>query len=113
VLWFAIWTTLVLVTLAGASLLGLSLWRKGKALMAQMKLTEEVVAQLQDRVAELDSRQPQPAAFEPAFVADGAERERWRSVRVSNRVARRSRRVTSHAVAHARWEELLGPSTRG
>jgi hypothetical protein len=113
VLWFVVWTTLVVATLAGIALLGISLWRKAKALMAQMQVTNDVLAQLQDRVAELEALQPQPAPFEPAFVADGAERERWRSVRLSNRAARRSRRATRHAIAHARWEDLLGPSTRG
>jgi hypothetical protein len=113
VLWFAVWTTLVVATLAGAALLGITLWRKAKALMAQLEATNDVLAQLQDRVAELEALQPQPAAFEPGFLADRTERERWRTVRLSNRAARRSRRATRHAVAHARWDDLLGPSTRG
>lgn len=108
-LWFAVWTTLVLATLVGAALLGLSLWRKAKALMAQMRESTEALEQLQGRVAELEALRTDDEPFTPAVVAAPAERAQWRDVRRTNRATRRARAAERHARTHGQWEALLDP----
>lgn len=113
-LWFAVWTTLVLATLAGAALLGLSLWRKAKALMAQMRVTTDALDQLQVRVEELDAlREAAASPLVPAVVAAPEARAQWRSVRLTNRASRHARRDRRHAATHGRWERLLDPDRPG
>ena len=48
-LWFTVWTVLVLATLAGALWLGRDLWRKGKALLAELERAADVVGALAER----------------------------------------------------------------
>jgi hypothetical protein len=72
VLWFSVWTVLVVATIVGAVVLALSLWRKGKALLRQLEETGRVLDVLQTRVDELDAaRQPEPS-FRPALLAPPA-----------------------------------------
>lgn len=108
-LWFAIWTTLVLATLAGAALLGLSLWRKAKALLAQLRESTEALERLQARVDELEALQQDPRLFEPAAIAPPSERGQWRAVRTANRLTRRARVADRHARTHRQWDTILDP----
>ena len=59
-LWFSVWTVLVLATLGGAFLLGRRLWRSAVALGRELGRAADVAAQLAERVDELQ------AAAEPA-----------------------------------------------
>ncbi|MGV8966122.1 MAG: hypothetical protein ACOH2F_07565 [Cellulomonas sp.] len=52
-LWFSVWTVLVLATLGGGFLLGRDLWRKGKALLAEVGRAGDVASAFADRTDEL------------------------------------------------------------
>jgi type II secretory pathway pseudopilin PulG len=93
VLWVVIWA--VLVVLAGAlfAAIGLSLWRKGKALAHELTEAAELLAKAQEQVQQLQRPQtdPTPAVFaDPSVLrAERAHRRRHRS--------RRRRMSTSRA----------------
>lgn len=111
-LWFAVWTTLVLATLVGAFLLGRRLWRSVKALMAQLRETSDVLEQLQVRIEELEAlRGPEPV-FRPTLLATEDERQRWRAVRLENRERRAARRDRRRAATYERWHRLGLPGMR-
>lgn len=109
-LWFAVWSTLVLGTLVGAAVLGRSLWRKGKALMAELETASATLDTLQARVDELEAaRGPEPQLL-PSLLADEDSRAAWRATRRANLDARAARRERRRARAHRRWDDLLTPS---
>lgn len=108
-LWFAVWTTLVLATLVGAVLLGLRLWRSAKALLAQLHETSAVIDQLQARIDALEAAQAPEQEPTPSLLADDAERARWRAVREQNLQRRAERRYRRRTATFARWEHTLRP----
>jgi hypothetical protein len=112
VIWFAVWTVLVLATIAGAVLLGLRLWRSGKALLKQLEATGEVMDRLQTRVEELEAaRGPEPV-FTPSLLATEEQRERWRTVRQANRDTRAARRAVRRGLTYKRWDAVLSTAPR-
>lgn len=113
-LWFTVWAALVLATLVGAALLGLSLWRKAKSLLAELRTATDTLEQLEARIAELEAlRADADTPFEPALVAAPDARAQWRSVRLENRSSRHIRRDRRHSLTHRRWERLLDPTHPG
>ena len=108
VLWFSVWTVLVLATLVGAFLLGRRLWRSGMALAKELGRAAEVTGELAARVDEL-----QAAAAEfrpdtgPTVFADPAEMyDRYAELRVAaagRRVARADRREATRRAWKAYW----------
>ncbi len=107
-LWFSVWTVLVVATIVGAVLLALSLWRKGKALLRQLEETGRVLDLLQTRVDELDAARPPAPSFRPALLADDRQRDHWRNLRALNIERRAERRRRRHAVAYRRWHGIVG-----
>ena len=84
--WVIVWTLLGLGTLAGAFLLGRDLWRKGKALLAEMARAGEVAG------AHLDAGGP--AAVESSTGSRPlSDRAAHRARVVELRAARAVRRV--------------------
>ncbi len=65
-LWFSVWSVLVLATLGGGFLLGRSLWRKGKALLAEVGRASDVADRFAVRTDELTAA----AAQHPAVTHD-------------------------------------------
>lgn len=111
-IWFAVWTVLVLATIAGAVLLGLRLWRSGKALLTQLETTGQVMDRLQTRIEELEAvRGPEPT-FTPSLLATEVQRERWRAVRQANLDTRAARRAVRRGLAYKRWDAVLSASSR-
>lgn len=108
-LWFAVWTTLVLATLAGAVWLGLRLWRSGKALLAQLAETSAALDQLQDRIDALEAANPPEPVPVPSLLADEGQRARWRAIRATNLQRRAERRFRRRTATFARWESTLQP----
>jgi biopolymer transport protein ExbB/TolQ len=105
--WFTVWAVLVLGTIVGAVLLGLRLWRQGKAVLAQLQETEQVMQRLQTRIEELEAaRGPEPA-FTPALLATEEQRQHWRAVRQANRDTRAARRAVRRGLAYQRWDAVL------
>jgi hypothetical protein len=54
VLWFLLWTVLVLGAAGVFFVLGRDLWRKGKALAAELTTATDRLTELSDRLSELD-----------------------------------------------------------
>lgn len=106
-IWFAVWAVLVLATIAGAVLLGLRLWRSGKALLAQLSETGRVMDQLQTRIEELEAARGPDPVFTPSLLATPEQRERWRAVRDANRDARAARRAVRRALTYRRWNSVF------
>jgi hypothetical protein len=106
VLWFAVWTTLVVATLVGAVLLGRWLWQRVKALMAQLKESSRVAEQLEAKVAELNELRGPDAPVVPTLIADDRQRAAWHQVLETNRERRRARRRERHSRTLARWRRI-------
>ena len=92
-LWVAIWAALVIVAGAVFVAIGLSLWRKGKALVHELTEAAELLAKAQEQVQQLQRAETHatPAVFADPNVLR-AERERRRRHR-----SRRRRMSTSRA----------------
>ncbi|WNB84273.1 hypothetical protein [Cellulomonas sp. ATA003] len=101
-LWFTVWTVLVLATLAGAFVLGRDLWRKGRALMAELERAADVVGQLADRA---DALTEAAAALAPTHdLLTDPDRHRERLAELADRRAeRRAARAARHSATYTRW----------
>ncbi|MBZ2195121.1 hypothetical protein [Occultella gossypii] len=108
-LWFSVWTVLVLATLVGAFLLGRRLWRSAKALMAQAGATSQVLGELSAKIAELEAAAGQARTFRPDLVATEDQRETWRSRRAENLATRRARVQVRRSRTLARWRSIGMP----
>lgn len=100
-LWFTVWTLLVLGTLAGAFFLLRDLYRKGKAVLVELNRASEVLAEVGERAEELAAT----AGTTPAPV-DLTDPEPARARRVQAQEAtrvRQARRTERHEAAHRRW----------
>jgi hypothetical protein len=92
-LWFLLWTVLVLGALAGAFVVGRRLWRSAIALGRELGRASEVAAELAERAQELERlyRENAPDTG-PTLFADRDElratRDRLRAERVERRAAR-------------------------
>lgn len=107
-LWFTVWTVLVLATLAGAFLVGRRLWRALVALGRELARAQDVAARLAERTAALEEQaRATQETIRPALGADAdALRERveqLRAVRREQRARRRQRHRATVADATARW----------
>jgi hypothetical protein len=58
VLWFLLWTVLVLGAAGVFFLLGRDLWRKSKALVSELTAVTDRLTELGDRLADLDQAAP-------------------------------------------------------
>ncbi|WP_028048380.1 hypothetical protein [Cellulomonas sp. URHD0024] len=107
-LWFSVWTLLVLATLAGAFFLGRRLWRSGVALGKELGRAAEVLGQLAVRVDELqraaEALRPETG---PTVLADPGEMyDRYAELRVAaagRRVVRANRRAATRRAWKAYW----------
>lgn len=102
VLWFTVWTVLVLATLAGAFVLGRDLWRKGRALLAELERAADVVATLAERADALTDAAPTAPPRRDVVSDPAVHREHLAELR-RIREQRRTQRGDRHAVTFARW----------
>jgi hypothetical protein len=107
VLWFSVWTVLVLATLTGAFFLGRRLWRSGMALAKELGRAAEVAEQLAARVEELQAAAELRPGTGPTVFADPGEMyDRYAELRVAaagRRVARADRREATRRAWKAYW----------
>lgn len=93
-LWFSVWTFLVLATLGGAFFLGRDLWRKGKALLAEVGRAGDLAGAFATRTDELTAAAQVPAPTHD-LLSDRAvalaRRDELRAERDARRVTRRAR----------------------
>ena len=102
VLWFTVWTVLVLATLAGAFWLGRSLWRKTRALMAELRRAADVVGALAERA---DALAAQAAADPPHhdLLSDPDVHREHLAALAARRDERRAARALRHTGTFTRW----------
>ena len=102
-LWFAVWTVLVVGTLVGAFLLARDLWRKGIALLDEFGRAAEIFDALAVSAGALADAAGETAPIRAhAFDDRGPLRDRVDELR-SERAARARRRADRHAATFARW----------
>jgi len=102
VLWFSVWTLLVLATLAGAFLLGRRLWRSALALGRELSRAADVASQLADRVDELQAARG-PVDTGPTLFADPEPlRARLAELRAAA-AGRRAEREDRRTATRLRW----------
>ncbi len=102
-LWFLVWTVLIVGSLVGAFLLGRDLWRKGVALMRELGRAAEVLSVLSERMAELSDAAAALPAARPQLLDDPGQHratvDRLREERAERAAARAGRREATYA----RW----------
>lgn len=101
VLWFTVWTVLVLATLAGALWLGRDLWRKGRSLLAEVQRAGDVVSAMADRADELTAAQHRPLTHD--LLTDPATHQEHLAGLRAARDLRRAERQLRHVSTFARW----------
>ena len=101
-LWFAVWTVLVVGTLVGAFFLGRDLWRKAAALLSELGRAADALGRLGDATAEAagpDGALPPRAQL---FDDRAALRSRVDELHTARR-ERSLRRSERHVATFARW----------
>lgn len=102
-LWFSVWTVLVLGTGVGGFFLLRRLYRSARSLLAELEHAADALAVLGERAEEL-ARAGVGAEPVPVDLLDpGPARERLESARGA-RLLRRIRRSDRHAEVYRRWE---------
>lgn len=101
-LWFTVWTVLVLGTLAGAFVLLRQLYRAARRLLGELERSSEAFAAASDRAAEREAalRLTEPA---PVDLSDPAPARARRALALQARERRRAARAARHEAVHARW----------
>jgi hypothetical protein len=102
VLWFTVWTVLVLATLGGAFWLGRDLWRKGKALLAELHRAGEVVGAMADRADALTAAAEAEPLHQDLLGDPQTHRDRLEQLRAAKDL-RRAERALRHTATFARW----------
>ncbi len=96
-----LWLVLALAALALFALLGVRLWRKGKALLTELQALSELGA----RLAEVTGG-PVPEPFVPGYLASPGALAAVQDRREANLRARRERRADRAEAALRRWRRL-------
>lgn len=104
--WFLLWFSLIAATIVGGYFLGRRLWRSGKALLEQLRESQQVLAQLQTRISELEALPRPVEPFQPAVWADADQQEQWRTLRRKHADDRRARRHNRRSATFRRWRRL-------
>ena len=102
-LWFTVWSVLVVGTLVGAFFLGRSLYRAARDLLAELERMTDALDRLNERSDALAA-----AATTPAPI-DLMDPEPARARRAQARLAtfrRRARKADRHAETYRSWQAL-------
>ena len=101
-LWFSIWTVLVLATLGGAFLLGRRLWRSAVALGHELSRAAEVTGRLAETVDQLQAAAEVRDTGPTLFADRDVLRARHAALRESA-AARKAVREERHVATRRRW----------
>lgn len=101
-LWFAVWTVLVVGTLVGAFFLGRDLWHKGAALLSELGRAADALGRLGDATAQPAGADSWPPIRAQLFDDRAALRARLDELRGERR-ERAQRRAERHVATFARW----------
>ncbi|WP_448060734.1 hypothetical protein [Cellulomonas hominis] len=107
-LWFAVWSLLVVGTLVAAFFLARDLWRKARALLAELERASGVLAAVADRAAELAEQAEAVAGADagPDLFHDRDELRARRDRLRRERNERRARREARHKETIAGWSAI-------
>lgn len=106
--WVILWVVLVLGAVLGALWLGRDLWRRGRALLAELERASEVLGRLADQAGRLadEAREAEAAARalrEATLLPEPQEaRARWTLLR-EQAAERRARRRERDRATRERW----------
>lgn len=101
-LWFAVWTVLVVGALVGAFFLGRDLWRKAGALLSELGRAADALGRLGDATAQAAGPDSVPPMRAQLFDDRAALRSRVDELRAA-RHGRALRRAERHVATLARW----------
>lgn len=104
-IWWLVWTVLVVGTLVGAFFLARDLWRRAVALGAELGRASDAAARLSEQVAELSEVSRRVSVVHPLLATED-DTTGWRLGLAVRRAARDARRAAAHAAAHERWDRL-------
>ncbi len=106
--WVVVWVVLVVGALVGAVLLGRDLWRRFRALVAELRRAEEVLGRLAEHASVLaeqaqEAERAARAAREAVLLPERDDaRTRWAVLREEAAVRREARRERDRATRE-RW----------
>ncbi|CAN5283992.1 hypothetical protein BH11ACT1_BH11ACT1_25450 [soil metagenome] len=101
-LWFAVWTVLVVGTVVGAFFLGRDLWRKAAALLTELGRAADALGRLGDGTTQSPGVDGVPPIRAQLFDDRDALRARVDELRRARR-ERALRRSERHVATFARW----------
>lgn len=101
-LWFVVWTVLVVGTLVGAFFLGRNLWRKAAVLVTETGRAAAALGRLGDATAKAADPDSDPPLRAQLFDDRAALRSRVDELRAARR-ERAERRAERHVATFARW----------
>lgn len=102
-LWFTVWTLLVVGTLVGAFLLLRRVYRQGRELLRELERAGEVLAQVTERAEELAAVAGARHPVAPVDLADAAPARARRGEALLATERRRAARAQRHESTYARW----------
>jgi len=103
VLWWILWTVLVVGTVVGGFFLVRHVVRSAKALGAELARASEVAQRLEERVAELSEVAAAAHPVEPVNVDDPERAHRVRAAAREVMDQRRARRDARREATYRRW----------
>ena len=101
-LWFTVWSVLVVGTLVGAWFLARDLWRRSRALLAELARASDVLAELAERTQELADAAGSVRATTTIFDDPDELRARVAELRAA-REGRVAARRDKHEATSAAW----------
>lgn len=105
-LWFTVWTLLVVGTLVGAFFLLRRLYRSGRALVHELERASEVLGEVADRAEELAEAAARAHPVAPVDLEDPEPARQRLAVAHEARDRRRARRARRHEEVYARWRSF-------
>lgn len=98
-----LWTVLVLGTVAGGFFLVRDVWRKGKALLAELDRAQETLDRLESTRADLEASLAQAHPVAPVAVGAPEVARAQRAAAAEVTAARAARRQERRRAAYSRW----------
>lgn len=106
-MWFWVWTLLVVGTLVGAAFLARDLWRRARALMAELSRAGDIAGRAAERIGEAAARASETASAPmPTLFDDMTVHYERVSVQRAARAERRGVRRTRHLATWQKWKHF-------
>lgn len=105
-LWFTVWTVLVVGALVGAFFLLRHLYRQGRALAVEAGRSADVLAAAAERATQLAAAAQQEWAPQPVVLDDPGPARTRRAALHEVRLRRRAERRARHEATYRRWQAL-------